>query len=408
MKRVATIGLISLFSIIICQAQEDKKPKTFEFSGYLKDMPSFYAFQNELPISATETMKYTWYNLIHNRLNFKYIPINKENSNLNFNLSVRNRFLVGDLTKRIPQYGDVLSVDNGLTDLSWTYLNKGGFVLNTTLDRLYIDYSYKNFQFKIGRQRINWGIGLVWNPNDIFNAFSYIDFDYEERHGSDAVAVTWYSSATSSLEAVAKMDKDQSDSTYKYSIAARYLFNVNNYDLQFITGKSDNDLMGGFGWSGGIKNVSFRGEISVFVPVLQRDINKQTAVCATVEADYTFSNSLYLHGAFLFNSSGKIKNSEAMNLLALQNDLSAKKLSFGMFECFANISYPINPVLSISLATMFNPADLSAYISPNFTISLKDNLDLLICSQLLLGETNTEYASMGNTYAVFARLKWSF
>jgi hypothetical protein len=371
-------------------------------------MPSFYAFENELPISATETMKYTWYNLAHNRLNFKYIPVNSDKHKLNFNLSLRNRFLYGDLTKKIPQYGDVLGTDNGLADLSWTYLNKNGFVLNTALDRLYIDYSYKNFQLKIGRQRVNWGIGLVWNPNDIFNAFSYIDFDYEERPGSDAVTFTWYSSPTSSLDVVAKMDKNPLDSTCKYSVAARYLFNINNYDLQVITGKSDNDLMAGFGWSGGIKNVSFRGEISTFVPVLERNINKQTALCATVEADYTFSNSLYLHGAFLFNSSGKAENSEAMNLLALQNDLSAKKLSFGMFELFANITYPISPIVSVSFATMFNPADLSAYISPNFSISLQDNLDLLIGSQLLLGKSNTEYASMGNTYAAFTRLKWNF
>jgi hypothetical protein len=314
---------------------------------------------------------------------------------------VRNRFLFGDLTKKIPQYGTILSIDNGLADLSWTYLNKGGFVLNTALDRLYIDYSYKNFQLKIGRQRVNWGIGLVWNPNDIFNAFSYIDFDYEERPGSDAVAFTWYSSPTSSLDLVAKTDKNPS----RYSVAARYLFNTGTYDLQVITGKADNDLMAGFGWSGAIKEVSFRGEVSAFAP---RKTNRQTAVCATVEADYTFSNSLYLHGAFLFNSLGKIKNSEAMSLLALQNGLSAKKLSFGMFETFAHISYPVSPIVSVSAATMFNPADFSAYISPNCTLSLKDNLDLLIGAQLLLGKPNTEYASMGDTYAAFARLKWSF
>jgi hypothetical protein len=408
MKKGITIGLVALFSVVFCYSQEDEKPQKLEFSGYLKDMPSLYAFQNELPISATGTMKYTWYNLAHNRMNFKYTQISNEEHKLNFNLSVRNRFLFGDLTEKIPQYGTILGIDNGLADLSWTYLNKGGFVLNTALDRLYIDYSYKNFQLKIGRQRVNWGIGLVWNPNDIFNAFSYIDFDYEERPGSDAVAFTWYSSPTSSLDFVAKMDKNPLDSTYRYSVAARYLFNTGNYDLQVITGKADNDLMAGFGWSGGIEEVSFRGEVSAFVPVWQREINRQIAVCATVEADYTFSNSLYLHGAFLFNSSGKIKNSEAMSLLALQNDLSAKKLSFGMFETFANISYPVSPIVSVSAATMFNPADLSAYISPNCTLSLKDNLDLLIGAQLLLGKPNTEYASMGNTCAAFARLKWNF
>jgi hypothetical protein len=53
-----------------------------------------------------------------------------------------------------------------------------------------------------------------------------------------------------------------------------------------------------------------------------------------------------MHGAFLFNSSGKIKNSEAMNLLALQNDLSAKKLSFGMFETLQTYHIRLAPLLA--------------------------------------------------------------
>ena len=35
-------------------------------------------------------------------------------------------------------------------------------------------------------------MNLVWNPNDLFNAFSFVDFDYEERPGSDALRIQKY------------------------------------------------------------------------------------------------------------------------------------------------------------------------------------------------------------------------
>ena len=218
MKRLLSIFLA--FSFLTANAQ-DETPEIFELNGYIKEMPSLYVLQNEIPISATGTMKHTWYNLIHNRLNMRI----NTSQNLRFDIGIRNRFLCGGLIKKIPQYADILAVDNGLVDLSWNIFNKNGFVFNTSFDRACIDYTIKNVQFKIGRQRVNWGIGLVWNPNDIFNAFSYIDFDYEERPGSDAVSVTWYHSATSSLEMVGKMDKNPADSSLRYTIAARYFFN---------------------------------------------------------------------------------------------------------------------------------------------------------------------------------------
>jgi len=378
--------------------------QVIELNGYVKEMPSFYFMQNEIPLSATETMRQTWYNLIHNRLNIK---INAA-ENLTFNVGMRNRFLFGDFIRKIPQYADVLEVDNGLVSLSRNIFNKDGSLLNTSFDRIYIDYSLDNMQIKLGRQRINWGIGLIWNPNDIFNAFSYIDFDYEERPGSDAVSVTWYRSATSSLDIAIKADRNPIDSSYQYTAAARYFFNVENYDFQFIAGKNNNDLVGGFGWSGAIKNVSFRGEMSVFVPVRERNIDNRTALVATVEADYTFDNQLYLHGATLFNSNGKMNVAEGMNLFATQNDLSAKKLSYGKFEIFGQAAYPVSPIFNVGVAAMLNPVDLSSYLSPNFTLSLADNLEMMLNAQLLLGKQGAEYAAIGNIYAVFARLKWSF
>ena len=94
----------------------------------------------------------------------------------------------------------MIGSDQGFVDLSWNILNEQSFFLNTTIDRLWVDLNYGKFQARIGRQRINWGQTLVWNPNDIFNAYSFFDFDYIERPGSDAVRLQYYPGSSSALK----------------------------------------------------------------------------------------------------------------------------------------------------------------------------------------------------------------
>ena len=90
--------------------------------------------------------------------------------------------------------------------MSWNILTEKSFFLNTTIDRLWVDFNYGKLQVRAGRQRINWGQTLIWNPNDIFNAYSFFDFDYIERPGSDAVRVQYYPGSSSSVEAAVKVN----------------------------------------------------------------------------------------------------------------------------------------------------------------------------------------------------------
>jgi hypothetical protein len=388
-----------VFFLALCYAAlPTTKAQLFQLSGYVKGMHSLYFMQHKMPLPSGDTTRFTYYNLFHNRLNFTLRPC----KGLQWDVSMRNRFLDGALIRQLPQYADLLSRDDGLLDLSWNVIQDGGWLLNTSLDRFLLDYSWKNFQLKIGRQRINWGMGLVWNSNDIFNAFSYIDFDYEERPGSDAAAFTWYSSSTSSLDAVFKIDGANA-----VTLAARYLFNVRQYDLQFLAGLCENDMMTGIGWSGNIKNASFRGEASLFVPVL-RGGQGAIALSGMVEADYCFPNSLYLLGSFLFNSMGTTRREGGISLLAMSSSLSAKRLSLGMFELFGQISYPLTPIINLAFSGIFNPADVSTYLSPSLTFSLLSDMELMLAGQALLGKTGSEYGATGNTYAAFVRLKWCF
>lgn len=363
-------------------------------SGYLKDMQGFYYLENPVNVGGS-SLDWSTYNLIHHRLNLDWQPIEA----LHVEVGMRNRLMSGPLISTVPGYAASFESDAGIMDLSWNLVTKPRFFLNTTLDRLFVEYTWRQFQLKVGRQRINWGINLVWNPNDLFNAFSFTDFDYEERPGSDAILFTWYPSGSSSLDVVA-----QTDSSHSLTLATRYVFNWHDWDIQVLSGKMADDAVIGGGCTGAIDRVSLRAEGSVFIPLKQ---GFSTSVSATLSADYTLENALFLHAAYLYTSLGG-SGSGGVSVLNPSNQLSAKRLSLGKHELFAQASYPFNPLLNASGACLFNPVDGSVYLSPSLSISLHDNLELLLTAQCLLGEPGSEYGYLGNTWAGFGRLKWSY
>ena len=373
--------------------------KIVALNGYIKDMQGVYIFDNPMPTMNGNVTNTASYNLVHNRLNLKIFPTN----NLSLALELRNRVFSGKLPQQIPDFASIVASDNGLVDLSWNLLENEKYFVNIAIDRIYIDYALGNWQIRAGRQRINWGINLVWNPNDIFNAYSFIDFDYEERPGSDAVLVTWYPSLSSSIEFAYKAANSISNRT----MAAKYRFNVYNYDFQFIAGQVAYDYVIGCGWSGNIRKFGFRGEASYFKPMNNYTSLSDKAFTTSISFDYCFPNSIYLNSSLLYNTSGS-NNGGSISLIDPNIQLSAKKLSIGKYELFGQISYPIGSLLNISAAAILNLIDISAYLGPSLSISLQDNLELYLTSQILLGDEGSEYGSMGNLCAVFGRLRWSF
>lgn len=359
--------------------------------GYVKELYMFYS--PEMPIPGTDINNLAT-NIIHNRLNFKWYTSSK----LTTVLEMRNRLMFGNLVKDYPGYQSTVNVDNGLVNLSWITAQGKSWFVHSMIDRAYLDFSSGKWQARIGRQRVNWGVNLVWNPNDIFNSFSYFDFDYEERPGTDAIRVQYYTGTTSSAELVYK----PGHGIIQPTIAGMYRFARWDYDFQFLGGQAGNDWIVGGGWSGDIRGAGFRGEITHFEPRIGSSVR---STVASVSGDYTFKNSLYLHVSSLYNSSGVTGKAGGMNIL-FNPEMSAKQLSFARWSLFGQVSKPITPLFAVSFSGIVNPSDGSFYVGPAFTYSLPSNLELMLTSQLFFGETGTEFGDIGQI--AFGRLKWSF
>lgn len=360
-------------------------------NGYVKELYMFYSPDN--PIPGTD-LDYLATNIIHNRLNFKWYTSKKFTTVI----EMRNRLIFGNLVKDFPDYMAIVDVDNGLLDLSWISAQSSSWFVHSMIDRAYLDYSSGKWQIRAGRQRVNWGINLVWNPNDIFNTFSYFDFDYEERPGTDALRVQYYTGTTSLAELVYKPGRDNAHS----ALAGMYRFSNWDYDFQFIGGQAGNDWVLGGGWSGDIRGAGFRGEFTHFEPRTKTSVR---AKVATISADYTFKNSLYFHASALYTSNGKTGNAGGMDVL-FNPDMSAKQLSFARYSLFGQVSKPITPFFSGSFSGIVNPSDGSFYVGPALTYSLMNNLELMLTGQLFFGDEGTEFGDIGQI--AFGRLKWSF
>ena len=185
------------FSLLAQDSIPKKKLSDYlQFQGYLKDL-QVANFSNKDSLST--------YGFLHNRLNFKFYPT----TTISLGLEIRNRFYYGQQVQNTPHFGKYIATDQGYYPLSRLLFNEKSLVLHTMVDRVWINWGYKKWEVRLGRQRINWGKTLVWNPNDLFNTFNYANFDYEEQPGSDALKLSYYPSGMSALEFAIKPGKIQ-------------------------------------------------------------------------------------------------------------------------------------------------------------------------------------------------------
>lgn len=384
MVRIVKISflLILLSGITLFSQEADRR---VSLNGYVSTMQSAIFDSLSGPFIID--------NLIHNRLNFKaYL-----NNNITFATELRNRLFIGDMVRSGPTYSEMIASDEGVIDMSWNLLNEPSFFLNTTIDRLWVDFNYDKFQARIGRQRINWGQTLIWNPNDIFNAYSFFEFDYIERPGSDAVRLQYYPTFSSALEIAVKADYED-----RITAAGLYRFNKWGYDFQFLSGYfNSEDFVAGAGWSGAFGSVSFRGEMSWFQPMEHFTDSSGTGIF-TIGFDKVFKNNSMLQFQFMYCNNPADYNDF---LSFYTGSLSTKELAFSKFTPFGLYSYPVTPLLTISVSGMLFP-DLDGYFAgSSLDFSLAENVDFSLYWQHFSSEVNNLKTRMN---LGFLRIKYSF
>lgn len=376
------LTLISVFFISNIFAQDN-----FMMKGYVKGMSAMQSYsEGDMIIENT----------LHNRFDVDWYI----NENFTFTAGLRNRVIVGNNVSIIPDYDKYVSRDLGFADLSWVWMSTNSSIGLSQFDRLNIDYTLGDLQITIGRQRINWGQTFVWNPNDLFNSYSYFDFDYEEKPGSDAIRIQYYVGDSGKIESSTSINYDN-----KVTSALLYRFNTHGYDLQFLGGVfTETDYVVGGGWSGSIAGGGFSGEATYYHPI-ENFADSTGTVTASLHYDYTFSNSLNLQFETIYNGFGAESMSGLGGVIFM--DLSPKNLFPTKFAVFASAAYDVTPLFRAMLSGMYGPTGNFIYVGPTLTYSMSDVMELAVIGQYFsMDKVQGSLANKGSS--IFVRLKWSF
>ena len=379
----------------------------WDFGGYAKNLTTGTDGQIEwFPVQIGK-----WQNATQLRLNLFMYP----DQNITTSIQTRSLIIYQDKYDLVRQFqGEFKTEGNYFFDLKHDWFEKENAYGYSEIDRLYIDWIYKDWEVVLGRHRIAWGTCLVWNPTDLFNPFDILDFDYEERPGADALQILYYTGPLSQFDIAVSPGRTRYDAVY----AGRYVTNHWNYDFSFIAGWKLNGLRLGSSWAGEIYDGGFRGEVLYTNPnikyttinlnfattgsLFRTEENKNPYWTFVLSYDYTFENSLFVHTEYLYNGLGTTGKAGFRQL----DIIHTGELSPARHSVFQEFAYQITPLLRGDFFIILNPDDKSWLAAPSLTYSVATNWDLYLLAFPSKGDPGTEYSGFPNQY--FARVKFSF
>lgn len=373
------IPLLSVSTSAYPQDSATSRSK-LEVNGYIKEMGSFSYAGN-----------YMSTNLLHNRLNIKWNP----HRSVTGSAEVRSRLYWGDLVST-PDFNGSLKNDNEWLNLSAIWAGSSNLVFQSNIERLGIEFRQRKWNIHLGRQRVNWGLTTAWNPNDIFNNYNFLDFDYEERPYTDAVKVAYNINDSSGIDVAVNPYGD----LRKSIAAARYSIDKRGYHLQMIAGVYRNKLTAGFGWAGKLGSIEYKGEGQAFIG----EKDSANRFNYSLELSYRSIKGWYFSSSLLHNTSGL---SEPVNNAAKINfRVTPVNLMPARWNIIAITSKQFTPAFSSSVRLLYSPRVNLFIVYPSLNYHLFSSLDAdLIYQSFFLEQQKKLQVTSHNIYV---RLKWKF
>ncbi len=260
-----------------------------------------------------------------------------------------------------------------LLPLDWTVQKSGSLLWRHELDRLNVRLTFAAADIVIGRQAISWGVGRIWTPSDLFVAFSPVEIDREFKAGVDAISLKVPLGGFSQLEVVyAAFAEDFS----KHDAAVRIQRSVESFTLGLMGGKFFRDVVIGSFFDGEINGIGVRGEFTFTHDTRPPWNERRTFIRGVSSVDYRFANGLYGLLEYYFNGFGEENPENYPRLFTSARVTRGEIFNFGRDYLGTTLQYEPHPLVTVSLAGLWNLLDQSSLIGPLLLVSLSNEADL--------------------------------
>ncbi len=256
-----------------------------------------------------------------------------------------------------------------IVDNESRYVEQPSSMTNKTLIyRGYLQYRGQTHMWTVGRQRIPFGVGRVWNPMDVFDPIDFQAKEIDERRGTEAVHYEYAVSSLANLDLTGARGK----------LAARLKGYLEVADLALVTVWDDDNDRDIIGWelAGeiGQTGIEVRSEGGSFHDRLGHERYSEFIL----GAEYGFVNSLTLLGEYKYNDESQL------DYLAVQ------------------LSYQFSMLWSGQVLGIINLDDHGTFITPTFSYSAADEITISGGALIYHGGADDEFGSQADQ--LFLRL----
>lgn len=272
-------------------------------------------------------------------------------------------------------------------DMEGNYVDSKSLLMRHRIRRGFVSLNTAAVDAYLGRQRIAWGSGRMWNPTDLFNPYNPAQIERDERTGVDAVLVEKNFSALTRLSFAYAPQRNAPSSR-----AVRYRTNFARTDIALMAGEFRDARVAGFEFAGRIVDAGVYAEAAHTRPgagdVFTRGV---------LGAEYAFENTLTIGAEYYWNGEGTTQRSryDFVRMFAGEIQNVAKHYTG------AHLRYDVTPLLRSENHLILNHDDASRFFAPSLVYSLTSDWDAAVGVQLFSGDADSEYGRFHNVYYAY-------
>lgn len=285
------------------------------------------------------------------------------------------------------------------------------------LHRVYrgsLRFEGEHLQWTLGRQRIPFGVGRLWNPVDRFNPVGPLSLEGDQSLGIDALSLRWLFSGFSSLQAVYAPGLRSADAR----AALRYQAVLGNVDVGLTAGVFEEALAAGMDLAGNWLDAAWRVEAvfadphrrtATFAAPTPRRIEPFWQVVLSLDYNFDIGSGLYVLVEHLYDGNalglGRGRAGARLSLFQapagphapLGVPVSADRFAGSRVISFApqvsglEFGYDLISALHGSVLLLRDWKGESTALVPSLVFSGWNNSELSVGAQVFRGERDSQY-----------------
>lgn len=365
--------LLALLAALPLASASPSRPAELDFSGYTVHYPSYQYLD---PAAACTLGTDPHAGALLSRVRLKPEILFAHHGSIKIEYEISGLYHSSELLFPVP----VDATNRQLLDLTWNPIAEDHYTLIHTLDRCYYRYASSFGEIVLGRQRVSWGTGRIWNPTDLFNPINPANFQKIEKDGADAVSLKIYLGPFSDIQMVLQPQETWEETNG----GLRLRTHAGEYDFSFVGGYFDGRITAGGDFAGNLLRAGVRGE---GVVSLDPDESDSGFAKFILGIDQQFTPKLYALLEYHFNGEGRDRPED----YEIDRLGSGEIINLGRHFVFLQADYLVHPLWNLSLSLNESLTDGSGFAGLLMTYSVSGSADLASGAQYTFGGRLDEY-----------------